>query len=593
MYKVTFLPEEVQVKVEQGTSLMQAAAEAGIQMEGPCGGKGTCSKCRVDVREANGEQTVLACQTPVNQDMIVTIPQNEVSLFRKGEADRQAMGLDIEINPAIWKKALKVEKPKLENQHSDLARFYEAFGKEIPLTYTALQDLPAALRTGDHQITAVFTDERVLSVETGDNEGQLYGLAVDIGTTTVVAALMDLVTGHVLGIASITNSQNIFGADVISRIEHVVNYPQGLEQLQKRIVQGLNNLIDKLCAQAKVKPVDIGKLTIAGNTTMEHLFLGIDPRNLGPAPFIPVITHPLKLEAREIGLKTNPHAIVNMIPNIAGYVGGDITAVVLATRIYEKSGIFLAIDIGTNGEMVLSVDGKMMSCSTAAGPAFEGAHIKYGMRAAPGAIEGVGFDGDISLKVIGDGYPTGVCGSGLIQAVQVLVSIGAVTSSGKMLSRKEGENKGLAASILDRFGTDENGNFFILAYPRDKSGGVVITQMDIRELQLAKGAIRTGIEILLKEAGITAGKIDQVLMAGAFGNYINIESALALGLLPKVAYEKIIPVGNAAGTGARIALISEELWHKAAWISREVKHIELSGRIDFHEMFIQNLSLSD
>jgi len=589
-HKVTFLPERVEITIPEGTSVLQAAIEAGIQLEGPCGGKGTCGKCRVFLAE-DTQQPVLACKTPIKRNMTVLTPQNEGAFFRKGEKDLD--GLGVEINPGIWKRALKVEEPELSTQYSDATRLYNALGKEFPLTYSALKNLPAALRTKERTVTVTYTDEEILSVEAGHTESELFGLAVDIGTTTVVAALMNLLNGDVLGITSATNSQNIFGSDVISRIEHAINNPQGLEQLQERIVGVINRIIWELCTKAGVQAENIYKVTIAGNTTMEHLFLGIDPRNLAPAPFIPVITHPVNLEAREIGLGVHPRGRIHLIPNIAGYVGGDTTSVILATQVYKKRGIYLVVDIGTNGEIVLSVDGKMLTCSTAAGPAFEGAHIKYGMRATRGAIEGVIFDGNISLKVIGDGPPAGICGSGLLQAAQVLRRIGVVAPSGKMISRDEGEKMGLDAAILERLDKDANGNFFLLSRSGNNRESVRICQSDIRELQLAKGAIRTGIEILMNEVGITAEDIDQVLLAGAFGNYLDKDSALGLGLLPKVSPDRIISVGNAAGTGARMALLSEPLLKKAYDISKEVRHIELSGRSDFHEMFIEYMGFDE
>lgn len=589
-YKVTFLPEELEISIQEGTTLMKAAVEAGIQLEGPCGGKGTCGKCRVFLAE-DTERPVLACKTPIKANMTVIIPQREEALFRKGETDIADLG--VEIDPGMWKKALRVDEPELKNQYSDLTRLYNALGRECPISYAALKSLPAALRARGHEVTVMYTDQQIVSVEAGNTESEFFGIAVDIGTTTVVAALMNLMNGNVLGITSSTNSQNIFGADVISRIEHVINSPQGLAQLQERVVGVLNRMIGELCAKANVQAGNIYKVTIAGNTTMEHLFLGIDPRYLAPAPFIPVIEHPINLEAREIGLEVYPHAGIHLIPNIAGYVGGDTTSVILATQVYNKQGNYLVVDIGTNGEIVLAIDGKMLACSTAAGPALEGAHIKFGMRAMPGAIEGVTFDGKISLKVIGDASPIGICGSGLLQAAQVLRNIGVVSPSGKMISREEAEKTGLDSSIFERLGKDENGNFFLLSLSEDKREAVRIYQLDIRELQLAKGAIRTGIEILMKEAGITAEDIEQVLLAGAFGNYLDKESALGIGLLPKVSPERIISVGNAAGTGARMALISEPLLKKTYDISKEVRHIELSGCSDFHEMFIEYMGFEE
>lgn len=588
-HSIVFLPDEVTMIIEDGNTIFQAAAEAGLNVEGPCGGKGTCGKCKVYVIEDGIKKPVLACRTSIKEDMTVHIPEKDSVLFRKGEDDYAK--INIELEPGIWKEYYSVPEPEMESQYSDLARLYQASDREIPLTYAALKSLPAVLRAGNHKITAVFTKDVLLSIEQGNTTDDFYGLAVDIGTTTVVASLVSLNTGEVIYTASASNTQNTFGADVIARIEHVINHQQGLRQLQQRILSVINNLIDKVCLKNNTSANNIYKVVVVGNTTMEHLFLGIDPRFLGPAPFIPAITHSIDLEAQEIELKINPCGRIHLLPNIAGYVGGDTTSVILATEIYKKPGVYLAVDIGTNGEIVLSIDGKMFTCSTAAGPAFEGAQIRCGMRAASGAIEGVEFSDDISLKVIGDAWPTGICGSGLFQAVQVMVELGIVEPSGRMITREEGEQKGIPAIILDRLGKDEEkGSYFILSSQLDGYEAVMITQKDIRELQLAKGAIRTGIEVLLREAGITLNDIDEILLAGAFGNYIDKRSALSLGLLPGLPIDKIRTVGNAAGTGAKMALISDSLLNEAETISRKVRHIELSTRIEFHELFIEYLT---
>lgn len=590
-HSIVFRPNEVTMIIEDGNTIFQAAAEAGLNVDGPCGGKGTCGKCKVYVMENDIKKPVLACKTPVKNDMTIYIPEKDSVLFRKGEDDYGK--INIELEPRIWKEYYSVPEPEIESQYSDLTRLYQAIGREIPLTYAVLKTLPEVLREGNHKITATYTRDLVLSIEPGNTADEFFGLAVDIGTTTVVASLVSLKTGEIIYTASALNTQNTFGADVIARIEHVINHPHGLRQLQQRILSVINNLIDKVCLKNNTSANNIYKVVVVGNTTMEHLFLGIDPRYLGPAPFIPAITHSIDLEAQEIELKINPSGRIHLLPNIAGYVGGDTTSVILATEIYKKTGVYLAVDIGTNGEIVLSIDGKMFTCSTAAGPAFEGAQIRCGMRAASGAIEGVEFSRDISLKVIGDAWPTGICGSGLFQAVQVMVELGVVEPSGRMITREEGEQKGIPAIILDRLSKDEEkGSYFILSQQRDDNDTVMITQKDIRELQLAKGAIRTGIEILLREAGITVSDIDQILLAGAFGNYIDKRSALSLGLLPELPINKIQTVGNAAGTGAKIALISDLLLNEADSISRKVRHIELSTRMEFHELFIEYLPFS-
>ena len=591
--KVMFLPAKAEVQVENGTTVMEAAIEAGIELEGPCGGKGTCGKCRIKLLGENNEEFVLACRTTVSQNLIVEVPQLEVSLHRKSELTQSK--LDFEINPGIEKVYLELEKPSLDDQSPDATRLWSALSKvgslsgldNLNIRIDALRTLHQSLRQDDFKVTASVANGEVLKVDAGDTSEQLFGLAVDIGTTTVVATLVNLRTGETMATASATNAQNIFGADVIARIEHVMNDDRGLEHLNKRVIGVINRLLAKLAQAAEISREEIFQVAVVGNTTMSHLFLGLDPTYLASSPFIPVSAHLVRTEAKDVGLEIFAHAPVYMLPNIAGYVGADTLGVILSTGIYKQEGARLAIDIGTNGEIVLAASDKLLTCSTAAGPAFEGAQIQFGMRAANGAIEKVIIDDDVHLSIIGNAPAKGICGSGLMDIVSELVKAGIVDESGRMLGHDQASH--LPDSLQMRL--DRNsayGNHFILASDSE-SEHVVITQKDIRELQLAKAAVYAGIEILLKEAGLSWEELDQVLLAGAFGSYIDKGSALALGLLPPVAPEKIVSVGNAAGAGAKLALLSAELRQEAGELARRVIHVELSTRQDFQEYFMNAL----
>lgn len=590
-HKITFLPDNIQMEVPVGMSIMAAAAEAGVEVEGPCGGKGTCGKCRVKILRSEGEEWVRACQTPVSGDLVVEIPQAEVSVYRKSAISLSQA--TVELDPGVVKVCLQVEAPSLEHQAADAVRFLTALGRDnLTLSLEAMRSLPGALRQADGEVTAVLNGTEVLAVEAGNTLERLYGLAVDIGTTTVVAALVDLTSGETLATASASNTQNIFGADVIARIEHASKEPKGLEQLQRRVLQVINKLVAHLRVETGVDALEIYQAAVVGNTTMSHLFLAVDPANLAPSPFVPGFSRLTTVKAKELGLSICPQAPVYVLPNIAGYVGADTVGVILATELDQKQGVHLAVDIGTNGEIVLAAHGQLWSCSTAAGPAFEGAQIEFGMRAANGAIEKVRIsDEEVRLQVIGNTEPKGICGSGLLDLVAELVRTGVVDTSGRMLSADEGDK--LPDTLRRRLSRNDSGNCFILAEGADRQEAVVLTQKDVRELQLAKAAMRAGIDILLTTAGVKVQDIEHVLLAGAFGNYIDKHSALAMGLLPSVPEEKIQFVGNAAGAGAQLALISQGVRKRSVEIAHRVVHVELSSRMDFQEKFIDALSLGE
>jgi uncharacterized 2Fe-2S/4Fe-4S cluster protein (DUF4445 family) len=599
LFRVRFRPGNRTVTVAGGTTLLEVALAAGVIVDATCGGQGTCGQCRVRVLTGKTESAspttkllseaetaqgwVLACRTTVATDMVVEVPATAEAAARKTELGRT--GRTVRPEPAVTKVPLELAPPSLADSRSDGERLSAAVsfvnciaGPEL------LGELPAILRQENFRVTAVMRGKDLLWVEPGNTSANLLGLAVDIGTTTLAAFLVDLKTGAVAAVLSDTNPQQAFGADVISRINYAARSRKNLDLLRKSVVSALNGLVKRLSAQAGTRMEDIYEAVVVGNTTMSHLFLGADPTHLAPAPFIPAFTAPVEAGASALGLNINRAGRVQVLPNIAGYVGSDTVGVMLAAGLDRGDNLRLAIDIGTNGEVVLAGRGRLLTCSTAAGPAFEGAQIRCGMRAAEGAIETVTLSGGtVKVNTVGGGMPKGICGSGLVDAVAALYRAGVIDAGGR-LARQENSHS-LPGELPERLRQGPDGPEFVLS----ADGRVAITQKDIRELQLAKGAIHAGVQILLGELKVGAGDIEEVLLAGAFGNFISKQSALAIGLLPAVEPERIKPIGNAAGDGAYLALISKTERERAFALARKAEHVELSGRKDFQEQFIDSL----
>ncbi len=609
--KITFVTSagrQTEIMLEKGTNLLEAAARAGVAVEGNCGGKGSCGKCKVRLPDRDpaepteaekkflsdadlAEGWVLACQRSAEEDMIVEVPEQSDAFRRKISLTEDEEDT-VKPDPAVQKIMLTLEHPTVKDQTPDLERLLNGLPDgEMEVSHRLLTGLPQILRQERFTVTAVLAPNKLLAVEPGRTLGRLYGVAFDIGTTTIMGSLHDLNSGKALAVGAATNPQNVYGADVISRITYASSNEKGLERLQHKVMEALNGIIEGLAREAGINPHEIYEATAVGNTTMSHLFLGIDPSYLAPAPFIPAYRRPVALEAADIGLGINPGGQIVVLPNIAGYVGSDTVSVILATGLDQRNDCCAVIDIGTNGELALAAGGQILSCSTAAGPAFEGAQIKQGMRAADGAIEAVQIDdGEVLLDVIGGTAPRGICGSGLIDAAAALLKAGVIEPSGRMVN-PETTVTPLSRQLKSRLRPGKGGFEFILA---GKEGGeILLTQSDLRELQLAKGAIYAGLQILLQEAGLTEDDLDEVLLAGAFGNYIRKESARAIGLLPGIPLEKITPVGNAAGRGSRMALLSRTERARAFALPDLVKHVELSARLDFQDAFIKALSFKE
>lgn len=603
--QVVFQPEGKRTKVQPGANLRDVAAELGMVIHSPCGGKGTCGKCLVHlVRGASPPNRVerqhisqknldrgyrLACQMTVQQDCTVTIPLG--SRFFGQKILISGMQHDTPVHPDVRKAFVRVPEPTVEDNIADmdrLSRQARHLGVEdLSADADVMAQLPATLRQNDSGLTLVIHGNRLLGVERGDTAGELHGMAFDVGTTTVVGTLLDLNTGNVLGVASRMNEQAAFGEDVMSRINYCITNEGGRQELKNTVIRVLNEITTEVCDRDGISLERIYEIAVVGNTTMHHLLLGIDPVGLSASPYVPACSQALETPARDLGLFANPQAYVHTLPNIAGFVGSDTVAVLLACGLMDSDTPKLAIDIGTNGEMVVGSKDRMVSCSTAAGPAFEGAHISQGMRAASGAIERVVIeDGRIHLGVIDDVHPTGVCGSGLFDAVAELLKVGVIGSSGRMRSAGQLDER-VSPEIKSRIVPSDRGNSFVLVQPDAGYRPVILTQKDVREVQLAKGAVHAGIQMLLRELGLGVEDLDEIMLAGAFGNYIRKESALRVGILPQVSPDRIKFIGNAASTGAQMALVSAEAKKEAQRIARFTQYIELAGRPDFQAEFME------
>jgi uncharacterized 2Fe-2S/4Fe-4S cluster protein (DUF4445 family) len=489
---------------------------------------------------------------------------------------------------------MEAEKPSMEDSRSDWQRVTDCLSVygdgycSVSARIAVLRQLPHVLRSKDYRVTVVIHQDEIRGLEEGNSADTLLGIAFDIGTTTIVGYLMDLYTGRELQVVSALNPQNCFGADVISRITHVNQVENGLADLHSAVTNALDLLIGEAVENAGIKRADIYAVSVVGNTCMHHLFLGITPRQVALAPYVPAISEPVAVDPVDVRLAVNPAGKVFVLPNIAGFVGADMAAVLLATEMDQSREIKLIMDIGTNGEIALGSRNRIVACSAAAGPAFEGAQITYGMRGAPGAIDHVLFDDGVSFTVIGDEEPKGVCGSALLDTVAGLLKLGIINDKGKYI--EPGNITNAAGRMLkDRLVKHQGAWAFLLtgdsADPQGKK--ILITQHDITELQLAKGAIAAGIKTLMKTLGVETEQIQEVLLAGAFGNTLNPQSACTIGLIPQELESRIKMIGNAAGAGAKLALLSSQEYKRAAQLAKNVDYVELGSDREFMNNFVR------
>jgi len=593
-------PYGTKFNVKRGTRLLNALNTAGMTVRSECGGKGICGKCKVIIKDlssfieitdwkgelSNPELRAsyrLACGCAIMSDAAVYVPEESRLMTRKFLIEGTERSVTVE--PAVRKLFLRIPPPSLEDVRSDTRRVLDAlketYGINVSdIDYQLLKSMPRVLRDANWKVTAAIWDDReVFSLEKGDTSEEAYGIAVDIGTSKIIISLSNLVNGQIVTTESAENPQIKHGEDIISRISYALKSEAHLKEMQQAVTTCLNSMISKSCKKLGLNPKQIYELTVVGNTAMHHLFLGIQPKHLGLSPYVPAVSDPINEKARNLRIKVDPAANVHVFPVIAGFVGGDAVADIISTGIHATNELSLVLDVGTNTEVILGDKRELTACSCASGPAFEGAHIKFGMKAVSGAIEKLDIDPkqySVSYQTIGSAKPFGLCGSAVIDAVASLLKCQLIDTAGKFTE-----------SIQSPRFAKMNGQkaFILVSKTEGAARDVAITQKDIREIQLAKAAIYAGCSILMKKRCIKPRNIKKLYIAGAFGNYINLKNAEMIGLLPDILTQRVTLVGNAAGAGARMALISKKMRHFAVDVSRKVDYVELASEPDFQSEF--------
>ena len=605
-------------RVERGASLLDAARDAGVAMDATCGARGRCRSCRCkilsgDVSPATMQDTLqlgheevrerfrLGCQTrPVTDCEVIALPPKSetghqiltgASPTGGGVTDTAGFAID----SGVTKHVVAASPPREEHrQTSDLGQVLEAMGstvdRQVPLS--ALRRIPGELRKQRGELTVTTFNGRIIDVEAGDTSEHAYGMAFDIGTTSIVGTLLHLETGEELAEVGSVNPQTVYGGDLMSRIAYAQFDEKKLVALRAKVLNAINGFVREACRNAGVTREHVYKIVVVGNTCMHHIFLGVDVTFVGLAPYAPAVSDGIVVPASELPLKAAPNAQVCLLPIVAGFVGADTMACVLATRIYESDELRALVDIGTNGEVVMGSKDRLMACSAPAGPALEGAQIRHGMRGAMGAVEAVAIDDDVHCDVIGSARAIGICGSGLIDACAKMIASGVMDASGRLRPR---DRERLPATLAARLRTGEAGVEFVLVWDADagRNEDVTLTQGDIRQLQLAKSAIYSGIVLLQRVMGIDDEQLAELMLCGGFGNYINTESAVAIRLLPNIALDRIAYVGNAAHLGAQMALLSERERERAGELAQRIEHVALAARPDFQDIFVDGMGFGD
>ena len=608
--------------VAAGTSILTAAHDGGVDVTATCGGRGRCTSCRVKFIEGTippptimdeiqlGDDLVregyrLSCQCTVTEPITVQVaPPLDEQAFQILGAGPGVGGLGVRIDAGIAKELLKVSLPREEHhQTSDLEQLAAAVGvAPESVGPSVLAGLPQALRDDPAGVTVTTfvsgsvsggspggAARTVVAVERGDTTAMKFGLAIDVGTTSVVTTLIELESGEQLASVSSLNPQAVFGGDLMSRIAFAQFNPTNLRKLQTRIVGLLNQHVAEVCRTSGVLPKWIYKAVVVGNTCMHHLLLGIDPSHVGLAPYAPVMRHAAVLSARELPLKIAPEARVCLLPLVAGFVGADAVAVALATRLADSPALRVAVDIGTNGEVLLGSRERLLACSAPAGPALEGAQIRHGMRGAQGAIDKVTIDHDVHIHTIGETPALGICGSGLIDLLAGLLDAGVIDWTG--LIQVEARDS-LPPALRGRVAMRGEERVFVVLRPGEAGARaeIVLTQDDVRQVQLAKGAIASGIAMLLHVAAVPLERVEELLLAGGFGNYLSILSAIRIGLIPALPVGRVRYVGNAASLGAQLCLLSEAERARADTIASRIEHVSLAAHPDFEQLFVDAMN---
>jgi len=603
--RIVFQPIGKRAEVSAGSTVLEAARGSGVNLSSICGGEGHCGKCRVIIRSGNEllsppselERRVfsegdlsngfrLACQATTQRGGSVTVEVPAESRLDQYKLLLMGSEKEVKLAPAVRKIIVTLDKPSLSDTRSDVNRLLDAIkaksGLRPIIDYDALKKVPSVIRKKNWVVTAtVWNSREIIAVQPGQ-ASDCYGFAVDVGTTKLAGYLLDFNSGKTVASASATNPQIPYGEDVISRIRFATENPENLAKLQRTVIEGVNQLVKEACRDSEVSPDDVYEMTVSGNTAMHHIFLGIPPDNVALMPYPAALQSPVDVKAKELQLDLNRGAYVHVLPTIAGFVGGDAVADILATGIHEADELSMLVDIGTNTEIVLGSKDRLASCSCASGPAFEGAHIKHGMRASTGAIEQIWIDPNtfnVGYKTVDGGKPRGLCGSAIVDVVAELFKTKLIDKSGRF-------NKAISTS---RLRVNEKSTEFVVAWKNEDSAesDIVVTQGDIRVVQLAKAAIYTGASILMKHLGVKPHEIQKVFLAGAFGTYVDPLNAKVIGMYPDVALEGVRFVGNTSGSGARMTLLSLKAREEAERIAKFVEYVELGADPSFQDEFLK------
>jgi len=596
IYTIDFEPLGRRGECQESESILICARQLGVGISSVCGGIGTCNTCRLQVLDGSVSRPTsnelealsaqelrdgwrLACQTYPRSDLTLNIPPESMTTLQRTQVE--GLEVAVQLEPAVQSYQLQLAAPSLSSLQADYDQLLEAMDKQHQIRcgrvdINLLRILSTRLRSWNWECLASIRQDEVIAIS--PLHSRQLGLAVDLGTTKIAAYLVDLNNGRTLAAKGVMNPQISYGEDIISRITVAINSAQEGEELRQVTVKAINDLIINLCDEVGAGAEEIVDAVVVGNTAMHHLFLGLPVGQLAISPFVPAVSSALDVKASDLGLQIAPGAYVHLLPNIAGFVGADHVAMLLATGVLSAEGPVIAIDIGTNTEVSLMNNGEISTVSCASGPAFEGGHIKDGMRATSGAIERLRISGDsIQYQTVDEAPAVGICGSGILDAIAQLHLAGIITKDGRMI-------KGHS-----RVRTHKKQRAFVLVSREEREGrpAIVITQQDVRRLQLAKAAIRTGIQVLLETNGCSEEEVKKVIIAGAFGSYIDISSAINIGMLPTLPLDCFQQVGNAAGIGAKLALASLSQRTAAQTIASSVRYIELASTPGFMQTFIQ------
>lgn len=593
--------KDISCNYQEGKSLLDILQDSGVSLESPCGGKGFCGKCKIQILEGKIDEPTEDELKHLSKKEIekgirlscLVYPKGDICVKLLDKEEKNYKGLSggyipsIELNPIIHKEVITLEKPTLENNISYEEVLEKAIGRELHHDNTGFLKALANLHK-EEKATLVYYEDELIGVEAGDTKQNLYGAAVDIGTTTVVVSLIDLNTGNEIASETSINPQKEYGLDVLSRIDFVKRKENGLELLQKSIVGCINSLLENLCDKNDVDIENVYEVAVGANATMMHLLLGIDTITIGKSPYSTIFSKEKNLWAKSIGIEISPFGRLYCLPGVSSFIGADIVAgAVVAGLKHTKDNVFF-IDIGTNGEMILSKGGKLASCSCAAGPALEGANISCGMRAAEGAIEGIQFtEAGVDIQVIGDAEPVGICGSGILEAMAELNQKGLIKKSGRL--KRKGDLEKEERYVLAEHLVEEGKKRKIIIYKNDDEE-ISMSQEDIRQIQLAKGAISSGFYALVDFMGMRMEDLDSVVIAGQFGRHLKISSLTGVGIIPENLKDKINYIGNSSKTGAMMCLLSKDARKEMEDVAKDIEYFELSTKEGYEKLFTKCLT---